>query len=259
VPPPEVTPAPTQAIGPIVEGLPASVDEAPVLGGWPLRHAIEDADDDAAILAGGWFRAVETDGFYCPMIQLPRQYEWCPYGFELWDRRTGTAGIRLPVGMPVVVTEDLTSGPDRAVVLRIHTHDAACRLYAESDEQLANCHSRVVVDAIAWLGDPETEPPVPTTAPKQPTGGLTRNQAIERAREVVASTDWIRRPLRCAAVRLQSELFGGLDPEENPWAWLVRFGDDEHEQTIVIGYRAGKFLYASAGTAAAKSCDEPVD
>ena len=102
------------------------------------------AVDDTPILVGGWFHAGKVDRV-CTM-DLPSSWWGCS-SFPLYASKGGSDAIWIfpaggrPTG-PVDASD--ASASTRAVVLRIHTHDAACQ------DLQKECLSRPVADEIVW-------------------------------------------------------------------------------------------------------------
>lgn len=243
---------PTQSIGEIVDGVPTSLDGQAVLRGDAMRNEIKRRADATPFLVGGWFRGVDERPMSCTLFRPPPEFDTCREGFRVYDSRTGPWLIRLAVNDPPRFDPSIAYAQERPVVLRIHTHDPACAEY--DPEPPENCENYPVLDELAWLGPPATEPPIPTVAPTQPTGGLTRRGAIDRAREQVANFGWFRLPVACVAVGLYSELFGSLNGGRDPWVWVVVFEGEGRHNHVVMTYVSGKFLEGGSGTG--RRCDD---
>ena len=241
------TPEPTEAVGPLVEGVPASLDGRPVFHADELRAQILDRTDATSFYAGGWFRDVNRAGGFCALYSPPPLFDVCHYGFSLWDGRTGYWDVTLSRGRPphTVIDAALPFAADRAVVLQIHTNDPTC-----SPDVLGypTCVHIPVVENVAWLGPVEAEPPTPTSRPAAPTDGLSRADAVAFARKRVASSS----DVICARVLIWSEIAGSLHPIKmgynDPWVWYVGFRNGPMDYVeVVLNYRTGGFLFSSSG------------
>lgn len=239
-----MTPAPTQAIGPDVDGVPATIDGETVFMGQALRAEIKGRASDDGFLAGGWFRNGDGDRSFCTLFDPPPQFNTCRQGFNLHDGRTGPWAIRLAINDPPRFDLGIAR-QNRPVVLRLHTHDPGCGVFYSLHPR--DCAVLPVLDAMVWLGDVATEPPVPTPAATQPTGGLTRSEAIERARREVSRVGGLRLPVACTEVVLHSESLGGVLDDRDPWLWIVVFERDALHNAVVMDYATGEVLEYHGG------------
>jgi len=241
------TPEPTQVVGPLVEGVPTTLDGEQVFTRDALRAQIHDRSDATPFLAGGWFREEIHGASFCTFYLPPPIFDLCHYGFSLYDGRTGYWDINLSTGRPpnTVIDPSLPYAAARAVVLLLHVHDPIC---TKGLSDYPYYLQMPVVDGIAWLGEPERSPAEPTTRPSEPTDGLTRAEAIALGRAEVVGPE----ELLCARLMLYSEVEGGLhsirDVYNDPWVWYLGFkrGFQSYAE-VVYQYKTGKFLFSSAG------------
>ena len=168
------------------------------------------------------FRNGEREGRSCTFYTGPAALDYCGTGFELWDHRTGYYRVEVASGRPAIIAAELPYAADRAVILRLHTHDALL-CTPEVIARLEDCLSRHALDGIAWLGEVKFDPPVPTAAPTLPTDGMTRRDAIARAHDRLATELSARFEFICAELRLYSELEPGVvsNIRRDPWVWNV--------------------------------------
>jgi hypothetical protein len=241
-------------LGAAIAGVPTTIDGEQVFMGNALRAEIDGRANPTPFLAGGWFRAIDDMPFSCPLFDPPPQFRTCRAGFRLHDARTGPWRITLAINDPPRFDRVIATTQERPVVLRIHTHDPACATYLPDDP--VACARRPVLDQLVWLGAVESEPPSPTVAPTQPTGGLSRREAIDLARVEVASVGGFRFPVVCTRIRLHSESLGGLDGDRDPWLWIVAFDGETRHNSVALDYFSGKVLMYEAGTGKAHGCDE---
>jgi hypothetical protein len=240
-------PEPTQDVGPLVGGVPESVDGQPVFIAARLRSEIAHGAGAGPILAGGWFRDGDSPTGFCVFNPPPRQVDLCGNGFDLFDGRTGYWETTLSMGWPRAIDLEQAYSADRAVVLRIHSHDATCTAEVRAAYPQLDCAHIAVLDGVVWLGPVETEPPMPTAAPTQPADGLTREEAISIARRRIAR-DWAGAlDLKCARIRVYSDVEHGLhltiDGRNDPWVWAVVFrGGRFGYERIIINYASGQVL-----------------
>jgi hypothetical protein len=241
------TPEPTQEVGPLVEGIPTTLDGEWVFKGDALRAEIRDRIDAKPFYAGGWLRDVDTRGGFCVFQPPPPLFDLCDFGFSLYDGRTGYWDISLSIGRPpdTVIDPSLPFGPTRAAILRLRVNDPTCT--PDLSVHPACLHIPVIQE-VAWLGPVETSPPVPTERPAEPTDGLTRAEAIALGRAEVIGPE----ELLCARLLTYSEVEGGLhsikDGYNDPWVWYLGFkrGPQSYAE-VVYQYKTGRFLFSSAG------------
>jgi hypothetical protein len=250
--PATASPSPTDIVGQLDDGVPVSVDGEHVFRGDELRTEIERRSSAESFLAGGWFRGLNDGPVSCVLFDPPPAFRYCREGFGLYDARTGPWEVRLAINDPPRFDLDIPYTQERPAVLRIHTHDAACLDQPRWNPE--SCPTSPVLDALVWLGPIATEPAAPTAAPSQPTGGLSRREAIDRAREEVAKVGGFRFPVACTAIKLHSDSLGGLDDGRDPWLWIIRFEGEGRHNSIVLEYFSGRVVMYEAGTGG--SCDD---
>ena len=239
------TPAPTQAIGALLDGVPMTLDAQPVFVGDRLRAEIKARTVGTAFYAGGWFRDAQRSPGFCVFHPPPPVFDLCDFGFSLYDGRTGYWDITLSLGRPphTVIDESLPFAADRAVVLRVHTNDPTC---TPDVAGYPSCVHIPVVEGVAWLGAIETEAPVPTAGATPPADGLPRQEAIALARgEVVGSSQLV-----CARLLVWSDVEGALHTTKggynDPWVWYAAFKRSPVDwKEVVLQYRTGRLLSSS--------------
>lgn len=143
---PTVAPTVTTA-----DGIPTTIDGQPVLFGSAAASAIANSTDDTPILVGGWFHAGQgiPDSRICDLMFWGN----CS-GFELYTGKAGPDGIwiRIAQGYPPAVDPAEGSASTRAVVLRIHTHDAGCAQSSVWPRSVKACQTVPIADEIVWTG-----------------------------------------------------------------------------------------------------------
>jgi hypothetical protein len=143
---PSIGPKSSPSIGPLLDGIPVTIDGEPVLrGAGNIAKRFEDLRyGDQAFLAGGWFHAGQPERF-CPAY-LTRTPWWSCSTFALYELPQGGAAVWIYPGDPLKVDPAVPTAADRAVVLRIHTHDASC------PADFSDCVSLPVLVEVVWLG-----------------------------------------------------------------------------------------------------------
>jgi hypothetical protein len=132
-------------IGPLSDGIPVTVDGEPVLrGAGNIAKRFEDLRYVQPFLAGGWFHAGQPERF-CPAY-LTRTPWWSCSTFALYELPQGGAAVWIYPGDPLKIDPAVPTAADRAVVLRIHTHDASC------PADFSDCISLPVLVEVVWLG-----------------------------------------------------------------------------------------------------------
>jgi hypothetical protein len=238
------TPEPTQEIGPLVEGVPTTLDGEGVFTRDALRAEIRNRTDATPFYAGGWFREGMNEGRFCTLYAGPMKLFLCGNGFSLHDGRAGYWSTEVTYGWPRVIPLGEPVAADRAVVLRIHTHDTDCSQLSEGYD----CAHIPVLESVGWLGDVQTAPPIPTERPAEPTDGLTRAEAIALGRAEVVGPE----ELLCARLLIYSEVEGALhsirEGYNDPWVWYLGFkrGFQSYAE-VAYQYKTGRFLFSSAG------------
>jgi hypothetical protein len=142
---PSSSPNSSPSIGPLLDGIPVTVDGEPVLrGAGNIAKRFEDLRYDQPFLAGGWFHAGRLERF-CPAYLAGTPWWFCST-FELYELPQGGAAVWIYPGDPPRVDPAVPTAADRAVVLRIHTHDASC------PADFSDCISLPVLVEVVWLG-----------------------------------------------------------------------------------------------------------
>jgi hypothetical protein len=142
---PSSGPSSSPSIGPLLDGIPVTIDGEQVLrGAGNIAKRFEDLRYPQPFLAGGWFHAGQPERF-CPAY-LTRTPWWSCSTFALYELPQGGAAVWIYPGDPLKVDPAVPTAADRAVVLRIHTHDAAC------PAEFSDCISLPVLVEVVWLG-----------------------------------------------------------------------------------------------------------
>lgn len=246
--PPRPTPTPVGSVvsvGPLDEnGVPTSLEDEAVLRGSALQSAIAASKDATPLVAGGWFHAPRVVR-YCALFRPDPAVDSC-YAFGLYEHRVGGKPIWITRG-DVADADEIAGAVDRPVVLRLHTHDPRCG-------DIRGCPDKPVLDAIAWLGDAPLESAPPRVIGTPPPGGISRDEAIERARNesVPHRTPLV---LRSAEAGPIWTILPDLETREGDiWVWTVVFEadfvspcDDCHEsdtEEVFLDYLTGAFILA---------------
>ena len=241
-PSPSPTPIPTQAVGVPVDGVPTTIDGESVLTGDRLRAEVDGRADPTPFLAGGWFREHQRGGRYCSLNLLPGLLFLCTWGFELYDARTGPWGLSIAPGSESpAIDELLPYAADRAVVLRIHVHDALCSAVSGPRAGSASrCRW-----STRWPGSERSR----QLPPSRRCGHRSLREACLARRPSIAlehgSERLPGRPLRlvCAELRQYSEVTGSVADDADPWLWVVVFRrSDDDWNRVGIQYRTGRLF-----------------
>lgn len=160
-PPPSTEPS----IGPIVDGLPTTIDGRAVL---LMPAAVKDlvaSTSDRSFLVGGWFHA-PAPVWWCPAQGYDSPWGTC-LRFAVYEGPNGGIGDILgkPVwlygkpptetilvypGNSLTLDETQPYSATRPVVIAVHTHDPACA--AGQIILTEPCSSQVVLYEIVWVG-----------------------------------------------------------------------------------------------------------
>ncbi|OGN83584.1 MAG: hypothetical protein A2X23_03175 [Chloroflexi bacterium GWC2_73_18] len=131
--------------GQYADGIPRWIEGEPVFRPSEAGGIAQQTADDTAFLLGGWFEVYYPP---CPPPPSPRpESPLLPYcnGLMIVDI-PGSA-----TGAPLVFLRGVVP-PQGPVVLRVHVHDPLAR---ECDSSIRDvCERAIVVDAVAWTGDP---------------------------------------------------------------------------------------------------------
>ena len=162
-PPPTVQPS----IGPIVDGLPTTIDGQSVL---LMPAAVKDlvaSTSDRSMLVGGWFHA-PAPVWWCPAQGYDSPWGTC-LRFAVYEGPTGGIGdilgkpvwlygkpptetILIYPGNSLTLDETQPYAATRPVVIAVHTHDPACAI---GQIILAEpCSWQAVLDEVVWVGQP---------------------------------------------------------------------------------------------------------
>ena len=141
---PAPTPQPPASDATSPGGIPHSVGGEPVLVGLAGQRRVAEATDATPFLVAGWYGG--HGGNICsggigPRDPNPLGARGCP--------RFDVTGLPGRPYYPPSITLPEVDGP---VVLRVHTHDPG----AETCWFVDQCRQVLVVDAVAWTGDPST-------------------------------------------------------------------------------------------------------
>lgn len=226
--------------GPLVEGVPTSLNGARVLRGQELREAIEASTDATPFLAGGWFQGrTEAPEWFCPYRRPARPVDRCGNGFWLFEHQVGGAPLTIAGGDDGLLPPGLWWAADRPVVVSIHTHDPRCT--AEDETFGIDCPHLPVLSAVAWLGPVATMTPSPTPVGTSPPTTISRDDAVAIARSHATGSSLTVRSVEAA--RFSAVLPGEVPIEGDPWVWAVVFeGGPDKTQLIVIDYVSGAFM-----------------
>lgn len=205
------------SIGPLdIDGVPTSVDGVAVLRGDALRAAIAGSRDSTPILGGGWFHG-PAGGSYCSLqlFEEDPAVSMCN-NIGLFEHRVGGSPLRISTG-DLRDAATVSTDVGRPVVLSLHTHDPRCVA------QDKGCDLRPVAGWITWLGDAPLESAPPRVIGTLPPGGISRDEAITRARaESYPHTS----PLvlkSAVAAPIWSVLPSFERNEGDIWVWMVTF------------------------------------
>jgi len=187
-------------------GLPGAIQGQRVLTPDEAESLVAQSSEGVQFLVGGWLHAAAS--MSCPVGSDP----WQPcHALPLYAARSGGRAMFVygierigPVDLPPV-------GSVTAIVLSVHTYDAAC------DKQA--CLALPVVDATVWVGAQMTASYV---APAQPSPGVDATQAETAARTLVPRCEtW-------SHTGTSAGTFGDLVPAGGDlagdrWVWAVTF------------------------------------
>jgi hypothetical protein len=133
------TPVPSDAAA-----IPAEIDGQAVLVGDAARAAFTASTDSTPFLVGGW--VPQPVALSCPAILESDPWNPCLVIRLLDAQAGGAASISLFAGSGQRFVGPLPAGSTKALVFRVHTHDAACL------GRRADCVFRPVVEALVWSG-----------------------------------------------------------------------------------------------------------
>lgn len=139
------TPSPVQALGPLADGIPTTIDGANVYVAAAAEQHIKGSTNDEPFLVGGWFHQGRPTVF-CPAYRYGTRWG-CDAWIWLYPDAAATGGRTIYPSDPPNLTDTDLYGATRAVVLRVHTHDPAC------PSDLEGCDLLPVEEALVWLGE----------------------------------------------------------------------------------------------------------
>jgi hypothetical protein len=131
-------------VGPLVGGIPVSVNGEPVLRGAAIGQRIAASRDTQSFLIGGWFHAGQPVA-YCPTYLIRTPWYVCS-AIPMYDRSSGGALRWIYPGDPPRIDSAIPIAANRAAVIRIHTHDESC------PATMRDCASWPVMLELVWLG-----------------------------------------------------------------------------------------------------------
>jgi hypothetical protein len=207
---PSATPAASLELS---EGIPVAIQGQPVLVGQAASNALRAAADNTPVLIGGWLHPAQV--MSCPVMLSPSPWNPCaatrlfpsPFaGPEAMGIFRGPSGPGLPT---------IPDGSVQAVVLRVHSHDPACKTGAE-------CIGLPVLDAVVW-----SSPVQPIAAPTstRPPTGMAESAAIEAAIRVASG----QTASGITVIAVQSGPYAIVGPGDSgfpgdSWAWAITVG-----------------------------------
>jgi hypothetical protein len=236
-----LAPTPTPAL---VDGLPITIDGAPVLRGDDVFTALGSAEPGQELLIGGWLASDYV--LSCPALRPGEWWNPCLAVGLHEAAANGPLAFVYPGPSPTVLPT-VEAGFTEPIVFAVHTHDPTC----PADN--LDCQVLPVIDGVAWFGAVE---PVPTSFGAAPSGGLSRADAVAAARAAAEAS-------ASGSLRLVSAMAGpygvvgpgGSDVRGDRWVWAVVFagqfpapdcssGACPSEMTflVVLDYQSGDVL-----------------
>lgn len=128
------------------DGIPRWIDGEPVFRPSEAPGLAREIEDDTPFLLGGWL-----ERFYPPCPPPPSGRTDSP----LLPFCNGVMIVDVPgsaTGAPLVFLRGVVPPPQGPVVLRVHVHDPLARECGSSIRDA--CERAIVVEAVAWTGDP---------------------------------------------------------------------------------------------------------
>jgi len=211
---PDGTPGPPATVEPsldLVDGLPLFIDGQQVLTGDLARATIQGVRDSRSILIGGWLHPLQL--MSCPAMRTPDRWNPC-FAKRLYPSPfAGPEALGIFPGLNPPGLPDLPAGTVQAVVVRVHTHDAAC----PADQ---GCETYPVLEAVVWQGGLV---PTPTPTNSAPPGGVTLPAAAVEAANRVAGGNGGSSLVVTAVAAGPYAIVGpaGGDVAGDRWVWAV--------------------------------------
>jgi hypothetical protein len=195
----------------LVDGLPLFIDGEQVLVGDLARVTVQGVRDGRSFLVGGWVHAPQVRS--CPAMLSPDPWNACAATRLFPSPFDGPEAIGIYRGLSGPSLPTIPDGSVQPVVLRVHTHDAACTTGAA-------CTELAVLDAVVWQGGLV---PTPTPTNSAPPGGVTLPAAAVEAANRVVGGNGGSSLVVTAVVAGPYAIVGpaGGDVAGDRWVWAV--------------------------------------